>query len=524
MTPDTPSSEIQPSYAPRRDRRGLRRGGSLLLFTVWALAMLWLVRFEAFPGWFADAMTGYRGLLSRGVLVSDDWMKIEFGGQQVGYSHTQVDTHEKDPVLQYEMTSLTYLELNLMGEVQQVRVTGGASLDAFYNLQKFTFALFSRNYRMRIAGDRIKGTLFKVQIRTDAGSQVMEVHVPDDALVYSPMLELSLKQLPIGKSMRVRLFEPLSLRVEDVMVKALRRESLTHNGETVAATLLETDYQGMKVLSWMNADGRILKQVTPLGWTLVACSAAEALDFESGEGLGSDLLQAMAVPCRGLIPEPRNARHLRLRIEGWQRDPAELASDRQTVLVEEDGLVHLEVNVPGWPDAMGEEVLSAAEREHALESTAFVQSQHPDIVRQARRIVGDSQDPLEQARLLHDWVYRRIAKNPAVSLPSALDVLKTREGDCNEHTYLYVALARALNLPALIKVGLVYNDGAFYYHAWPAVHLGQWVELDPTFGQPVADATHLALLDGEIGDQMKLLAVVGRVKIAVLDEKEATEP
>ena len=52
-------------------------------------------------------------------------------------------------------------------------------------------------------------------------------------------------------------------------------------------------------------------------------------------------------------------------------------------------------------------------------------------------------------------------------------------GDCNEHTVLFVALARALGLPARTAVGLVYLDGSFYYHAWPEVWLGEWVAVDP---------------------------------------------
>ena len=64
-----------------------------------------------------------------------------------------------------------------------------------------------------------------------------------------------------------------------------------------------------------------------------------------------------------------------------------------------------------------------------------------------------------------------IEKKPTVSLPSALEVLKTRVGDCNEHTALYVAMARALGIPARIAVGLVYLRGAFYYHAWAEVWL-----------------------------------------------------
>ena len=50
-------------------------------------------------------------------------------------------------------------------------------------------------------------------------------------------------------------------------------------------------------------------------------------------------------------------------------------------------------------------------------------------------------------------------------------------------------------LPARIAAGLAYVDGKFYYHAWPEVLLGDWVAVDPTFGQFPADAAHLRFID-----------------------------
>jgi transglutaminase-like putative cysteine protease len=119
-----------------------------------------------------------------------------------------------------------------------------------------------------------------------------------------------------------------------------------------------------------------------------------------------------------------------------------------------------------------------------------------------------------------------------VSLPSALEVLRTKVGDCNEHTVLYVALARSLGIPARINVGLVYVRGAFYYHAWPEVYLdegrgrGLWLPVDPTFNQFPADATHLRLARGGLDRQTAILPLIGRVKMAVLqvDVKPGSTP
>jgi transglutaminase-like putative cysteine protease len=116
-----------------------------------------------------------------------------------------------------------------------------------------------------------------------------------------------------------------------------------------------------------------------------------------------------------------------------------------------------------------------------------------------------------------------LEKKPTVSLPSAREVLRTKIADCNEHTALYVAMARALGIPARIAVGLTFVRGAFYYHAWPEVYLeagsnrGYWLPVDPTLNQFPADATHLRLARGGLDRQAAILPLIGRMKMEVLD-------
>ena len=110
-----------------------------------------------------------------------------------------------------------------------------------------------------------------------------------------------------------------------------------------------------------------------------------------------------------------------------------------------------------------------------------------------------------------------IVNNPTVSLPSAVEVLENLRGDCNEHTILFVAIARAAGIPSRPCAGVVYLDGTFGYHAWPLVWVGEWVEMDPTFGQDVADATHIILAAGDIEAQYVINSVIGRLSIRELD-------
>jgi transglutaminase-like putative cysteine protease len=134
-------------------------------------------------------------------------------------------------------------------------------------------------------------------------------------------------------------------------------------------------------------------------------------------------------------------------------------------------------------------------------------------------VAGEERNAIKVAQLLNTWVYENVTKKPTLTIPSALDVLKSKEGDCNEHTILYVALARALGLPARVAVGVVYFNGAFYYHAWPEVWLGEevgWIPTDPTFGMFPADASRIRLAMGSLQNQMAVARFMGKLKIEVL--------
>ena len=129
------------------------------------------------------------------------------------------------------------------------------------------------------------------------------------------------------------------------------------------------------------------------------------------------------------------------------------------------------------------------------------------FARRPTEAVGSAVGTRARAEALTRFVNSTVQKKPTVSLPSAREVLRTRIGDCNEHTALFVAMSRAAGIPARIAVGLAYVRGAFYYHAWPEIYIdegaarGFWLPVDPTFNQFPADATHFRLARGGLDKQ-----------------------
>jgi transglutaminase-like putative cysteine protease len=159
-----------------------------------------------------------------------------------------------------------------------------------------------------------------------------------------------------------------------------------------------------------------------------------------------------------------------------------------------------------------------------LAATPQVNFDAPGIKELAHELAGHSRGTYEAARKLSQAVHDRLQKVYGASHDRASDVLATGEGDCTEHTVLLVALARALGIPAREVHGLVYaryGDGldALYWHAWAEIRsAGEWIPLDPTFGQPVADATHVALGSGS---QVDTVGLLGSLKVSGVEVRDA---
>jgi transglutaminase-like putative cysteine protease len=150
-----------------------------------------------------------------------------------------------------------------------------------------------------------------------------------------------------------------------------------------------------------------------------------------------------------------------------------------------------------------------------LKATIAVESDNADIIALAKKVAGDEKNAYAASKKVVAWVNANMTKDYGASSDRASDILRTMKGDCTEHALLSVAMLRALGIPSRRVDGVVYlknEDGvpALYWHEWVEAYVGEWTQLDPTFGQPVADATHFAV--GEESNA-EITPLIGSVKI-----------
>jgi transglutaminase-like putative cysteine protease len=157
-----------------------------------------------------------------------------------------------------------------------------------------------------------------------------------------------------------------------------------------------------------------------------------------------------------------------------------------------------------------------------LRATPEIDWDDPAVRRLALEVVGEAPGVFAGSTRLVHWVNRRLEKVYGQSRDRASEVLKEGKGDCTEHALLFVAMARAAGIPARGVHGLVYaryGDGvpALYWHAWAEVKSGdEWIAVDPTFDEPVADATHVTLGRGTQVDAVGLLGALSVAKVEAL--------
>jgi len=452
-----------------------------------------------------SAVIALDAVTEEGVRSTDEWFGIYQKGAKIGYAHTSVRPEAET----YHLYEESELDILAMGSVQRVKTVINSYTTRNFLLKYFDFSLQSEATTMKIKG-AVVGKKLILDIMT--GGETRTERIPLASAPYlSPNIKpaILLAGLEPGRKYRFPVFNPATMSTEDADITVESGERIKIGSSEQNVYRLKESFQGMETTSWVNQDGETLKEESALGYVLLKEPMAQAKKRDKG-GPIIDIISLTMIPSDP-IKESSKVNFLRARLKGVPLTGYQLVGDRQAL----SGDV---VEVKG-DDAPVDYRLpySGSEMADYLLPNALIQSDDTKIIDQARKILSGEKDAREAARRLNDWVYTVIKKKPVVSIPSALEVLMQLEGDCNEHTALYTALARASGIPTRMAAGIVYLEDGFYYHAWPEVWIGKWMAVDPTFNQFPADATHIRFVTGNLDRQSDIVKLVGKLKVEVLE-------
>jgi hypothetical protein len=396
---------------------------------------------------------------------------IYFQRERIGYVKNRLT--ESGPA-EYTLFQDAYLYLNILNESHPVDMRVKATLNRNMQLKDFVFHFSSPFYKMDAQGE-VVDTEVRFTLTTGKETISDRIRLQNQPFLSTNRRFYLLKQgLQPGEKFKVPYFDPFSLSGKDTImeykgrVKKLIRKrvyNLHHFVET---------FSGIKINSWLDDEGKVIKEESPAGFVFIAEPEFKATDIV---------------------------------VKGKEI----LSSDRQSLT---DNILTLALE--SLPD---DKAVACQGFDKELASTPYIQTKNKKIAELAQSQITDEESALSRVRIMADWVYNNLEKRPVLGIPDALTTLNTRMGDCNEHAALFAALARNAGIPTKVAAGVTFHEGAFYYHAWNEVCLDdKWYSLDTTKNQFPADLSHIKFVEGETSEQVKISALLGKLKIELLND------
>ena len=457
--------------------------------------------------------------------AQESWLGVYFGEAKIGYSHVKISSVTRGGRRLYRVYSVTVTRMALLGQPVEQRMVMTQWLDRRWAPRLVDFSMDSGGHRTEL---RAIFTQKYVKCQFSSGGTTTQklIPIPKGAnLILDPSMMLARAVKP-GKKLRFHYLNTVSVAIEPGVAEVLRREAVTVGGVTYNALVVKTTMPMGTIIHWQDDRGELLRAEAMMGITMVKETREQALSLpDTKYAPPADIAAAIAVKSDTPIEEPRKVRMLKLRMASPEEIPL-VADGRQSFapVQSQNGLKAVELTISARDlDAQKALKLQAIPRREFKDYLApgpYIQSRDPRIVRLAREVVGSEDNALLAAVRLRDWVYSnmKVQSNIGV-LRSAVDVLNHRAGVCRDYAILYAALARAVGIPTRLAAGLLYVNGAFYYHAWAESYVGWWVDVDPTLPTAFVDATHVKLVRGDVSSIVSASRVMGNLKAEVLEYK-----
>lgn len=446
------------------------------------------------------------------------WTGLIFNGEKIGFTQLNVAPLSERPGL-YRLRARAAMRFRFLNIDKKVNLESDDVVRADLTIERI-----HGNYELDGNHLMVDGTMtgegldVTIDSRGEAHRETIPVRgplYPSSVIAVYPIVH----GLEIGRSYTYDVYDGETQSVRTVTQEVVGYEaSELFEGH---AFKIRTRLHGQEATTWMSEKGLPLFEMSMSGILISALESEEtAKRYLTRAALNKQesLLDFSRVPAEPGILHPRAVHSLVVELRGL--DAFALPSDDLQRCRQQAGKTRCEISIADTDSAGAPRITEGVSFARYLRSTIPVPSGNAHIHELAREIVGAQQDRQAQVALLVGWIQDNV-EGVAVDSFSALDVLATRKAECQGNTYLYAAFARSLGIPTRVVNGLVYSDiygGGFFYHTWAESWIdNRWVPVDSTFGQVVADATHIKFLEGESTDQLTpLVGLMGRLEATVI--------
>ena len=457
----------------------------------------------------------YSQPIFEGAGESEDWLGTYFQGKKIGFTKSKIRWGPEGILLD----STVFFKIRSKSIDQSTTIKQTTRLSPNFKLSGFSLLQEISGKRKQVEGKMEENEL-RYREKSLGYDKEKTLKFTEKTLPSSTFLiNLISAGLKVGQRDKLKLFmEPLQMLV-DFEYEVLKEEKLQYGEKLIDTFVIRQRFSSMESTMWVANDGTVYRESTNLGFESFKEEPQVAQKIEEGMTISSIITMSLVKP-NTPVPHPEKTFDLIYKIYHVSSTEAIPEDHRQKIIkIEKRGegsyTTTLRVKSESLKTKIREQKKdnSGVDSKY-LEETAEVQSNHKLIQALAKELSADEKSSWQLVKDINLWVHLNLKKE-MVDTVTALDALIERRGECQSHTFLFAALARASGIPTRIVNGLVYSKDyeGFLYHAWPEVFVDEWRAMDPTFGQDRADATHIKLTENPSESPFHLMEFVGKVAI-----------
>lgn len=443
-----------------------------------------------------------RPLFSIDSTLKDEYLGLFFQNKKIGYFHGSAYNVTIQGEKAFYISGDALIKIQAEGETLFTVLKEEILLDESFKTIYFSYSQKIGDSILNIIAKKQKN---KYAVKTVSSGRAEETLVNEEFLPLAAAGFIVWKNgISEGKDYTFNVFVEALQKKEQLKIVIGKKQF--ENGNVIYP--LHQKLGNIEITSYVLQNGDTYKEESIQGFTMKKMNREEALKFDKDTVSFYDLFSFSLIPIDTDLD--RDFKELTILVSGFEKkveiknsnyQKAEKVEDGYKITISKDILNKLETNIDLKP---------------YLTKSLKIQKDAPEIKELAKTITQNAVKDREKAELVLKWVNKNIKKR-LKDKASAIDVLSSKEGECEAHSMLIAALLRSLNIPTKIVGGIVYSKEfkGFLYHAWNEVWIdGVFLPIDATFGEFPAKPYHIKLT--EENNMEDVVFFLGKLKVKIL--------